>query len=114
LKYPFLILLLGMHVNIGVLMGLPLFSGAMIVADAAFLPDRFYQALGQLCRRTFLRTGGMGAEAPVGTAPAAVPPQTSPEQGSWPQPQRPLLRGSAAQAAERRPTSSAEVPAANE
>ncbi|WP_392964890.1 HTTM domain-containing protein [Streptomyces sp. LN245] len=77
LKYPVLVLLLGMHVNIAVLLGLPLFSGAMIVADAAFLPDRFYRALGRLWRRTFQRTGGMGAEAPVRTATAAVPSQPS-------------------------------------
>ena len=79
IKYPVLILLLGMHVNIAVLMGLPLFSGAMIVADAAFLPDRFYRSLGRLWRRTFRRTGGVGAKAPVGTTPAAVPPQPSAE-----------------------------------
>ncbi len=42
LKYPVLTMLLGMHLGIAVLMGLPLFSGAMIVADAVFLPDRFY------------------------------------------------------------------------
>ncbi|MFC9852931.1 HTTM domain-containing protein [Streptomyces prasinus] len=77
LKYPVLVLLLGMHVNIAVLMGLPLFSGAMIVADAAFLPDRFYRALGRLGRRAFQRTGGVGAGASVGTAPAVVPPQPS-------------------------------------
>jgi hypothetical protein len=29
-----------MHIGIAVLLGLPLFSGAMIVADAVFLPDR--------------------------------------------------------------------------
>jgi hypothetical protein len=43
-----------MHLGIAVLMGLPLFSAAMIVADAAFLPDRFYRSL----RRLRLRTGG--------------------------------------------------------
>lgn len=77
LKYPILLLLFGMHVNIAVLMGLPLFSGAMIVADAAFLPDRFYRALGRLGRRTFQRTGGMGDKALVGATPAAVPSQPS-------------------------------------
>jgi hypothetical protein len=77
MKYPVLILLFGMHVNIAVLMGLPLFSGAMIVADAAFLPDRFYRALGRLGRRAFQRTGGMGAETPAGTTPVLVPPQPS-------------------------------------
>ncbi|MEV4947672.1 HTTM domain-containing protein [Streptomyces sp. NPDC053755] len=82
-KYPVLVILLGMHVNIAVLMGLPLFSGAMIVADAAFLPDRFYRALGRRWRRAFRRTGRkgeqapVGAEAPAGAATAAVPPQPS-------------------------------------
>jgi hypothetical protein len=52
LKYPVLTMLLGMHVGIAVLLGLPLFSGAMIAADAVFLPDRFYRYLGQLWRRT--------------------------------------------------------------
>jgi uncharacterized membrane protein YphA (DoxX/SURF4 family) len=77
LKYPVLLLLLGMHVNIAVLMGLPLFSGAMIVADAVFLPDRFYRALGRLRRRGIRRTGITAEEASPdsGTTPAAVPPQ---------------------------------------
>ncbi|MFF1319578.1 HTTM domain-containing protein [Streptomyces sp. NRRL F-5140] len=78
LKYPVLILLLGMHVNIAVLMGLPLFSGAMIVADAVFLPDRFYRAAGRLWRRTVRRTGVTGAEDYPGTTPAAVPLQPVP------------------------------------
>ena len=39
LKYIVLCVLLGMHVGIAVLLGLPMFSGAMIVADAVFLPD---------------------------------------------------------------------------
>jgi uncharacterized membrane protein YphA (DoxX/SURF4 family) len=84
LKYPVLILLLGMHVNIGVLMGLPLFSGAMIVADAVFLPDRFYRAVGRLWRRTVRRAGVTGAEASPGTAPAAVPPQLGPAADAHP------------------------------
>lgn len=78
LKYPVLVLLLGMHVNIAVVMGLPIFSGAMIVADAVFLPDRFYRAVGRLWRRTVERTGVTGAGASPGTAPAAVPPQPGP------------------------------------
>ena len=52
LKYPVLAMLLVMHVGIAVFLGLPLFSGAMITADAVFLPDRFYRYLGQLWRRT--------------------------------------------------------------
>ncbi|MEU0344968.1 HTTM domain-containing protein [Streptomyces bobili] len=55
LKYPVLVMLLGMHVGIAVLMGLPLFSGAMIIADAVFLPDRFYTFLPRLCRRAVRR-----------------------------------------------------------
>jgi hypothetical protein len=51
LKYVVLAMLMGMHLAIAVLMGLPLFSGAMIIADAVFLPDRFYRFLGQAWRR---------------------------------------------------------------
>lgn len=64
LKYVLLVMLLGMHLGIAVLLGLPLFSTAMIVADAAFLPDRFYRAAAHLARgalthlRTRLRTRG--------------------------------------------------------
>lgn len=57
LKYPVLVMLLAMHIGIALLMGLPLFSGAMIVADAAFLPDRFYAALPASFRRAVLRSG---------------------------------------------------------
>ena len=55
LKYVFVTILLGMHLGIAVLLGLPLFSGAMIVADAVFLPNRFYQFLGRTWRRIFSR-----------------------------------------------------------
>jgi hypothetical protein len=57
LKYLFLAILVGMHLGIAVLLGLPLFSGAMIVADAVFLPDRFYRFLGGTGRRIFARAG---------------------------------------------------------
>ena len=74
LKYPVLAMLLGMHIGIAVLMGLPLFSGAMIVADAAFLPDRFYTFLPHLWRRVVRRTGSRrpapGRAAGSGTVPA--------------------------------------------
>ncbi len=55
LKYLFVAILLGMHLGIAVLLGLPLFSGAMIVADAVFLPDRFYRFLGRTWQRIFSR-----------------------------------------------------------
>ncbi|MGW5613619.1 HTTM domain-containing protein [Streptomyces sp. NPDC003877] len=78
LKYPVLTMLLGMHIGIAVLMGLPLFSGAMIVADAVFLPDRFYAFLPHLGRRVLRRTDG-GEPAPVREAGAgAVPAQGGP------------------------------------
>ncbi|MFD9445590.1 HTTM domain-containing protein, partial [Streptomyces sp. NPDC060006] len=57
---------------------LPLFSGAMIIADAVFLPDRFYRHLGHLLRRIvrWVHVGEAGA-SPRGE-PALVPPQPTP------------------------------------
>ncbi|MEU6950054.1 HTTM domain-containing protein [Streptomyces sp. NPDC046316] len=78
LKYPVLAVLLGMHIGIAVLMGLPLFSGAMIVADAVFLPDRFYTFLPHLWRRATQR--GMRRPAPGRTAGSgSLPSQGRPE-----------------------------------
>ncbi|MGW6919452.1 HTTM domain-containing protein [Kitasatospora sp. NPDC054939] len=76
LKYVVLAMLLGMHVGIAVLMGLPLFSGAMIVADAVFLPDRFYTAVGQLGRHAFRRPRGLDVTS--GARTLALPPQPDP------------------------------------
>jgi hypothetical protein len=75
LKLPVLTVLLGMHLGIALFLGLPLFSGAMIAADAVFLPDRFYRHLGQLWRRTTQRAeaGEPGTPSPGGLA--LVPPQ---------------------------------------
>lgn len=90
LKYPVLVALLGMHTGIALLMGLPLFSGAMIVADAAFLPDRFYAALPPLCRRAAQWTGlprpGASRRAPgAGSVPAqGRPGDPRPRHGSTP------------------------------
>lgn len=75
LKYPVLVMLLGMHIGIAVLMGLPLFSGAMIVADAVFLPDRFYMFLPRLWRQ---RTGMRRPAAGRAAASGSVPPQGRP------------------------------------
>ncbi|MFJ2398329.1 MULTISPECIES: HTTM domain-containing protein [unclassified Streptomyces] len=78
LKYPVLAMLLGMHLGIAVLMGLPLFSGAMIVADAVFLPDRFYVFLPRLCRRVGLRTGLWRPASSRATGAGSVPAQGGP------------------------------------
>ncbi len=73
LKYPVLTMLLGMHIGIAVLMGLPLFSGAMIIADAVFLPDRFWAAVGGLARRVLGRTE-VAQPVPAGTPEASDAP----------------------------------------
>ncbi|MFG2573262.1 HTTM domain-containing protein [Streptomyces sp. NPDC048481] len=78
LKYPVLAMLLGMHIGIAVLMGLPLFSGAMIVADAVFLPDRFYTFLPHLCRGVVRRTANGRPVPGRAASPTAVPAQGGP------------------------------------
>jgi hypothetical protein len=78
LKYPVLTMLLGMHLGIAVLMGLPLFSGAMIVADAVFLPDRFYTSTGRLWRCTGRAADGGRARLSTRGEPALVPSQLTP------------------------------------
>ena len=62
-----------MHIGIAVLLGLPIFSAAMIVADAAFLPDRFYRAAARAGRRV-LRRLRPAVSAPSGRTPL-VPPR---------------------------------------
>jgi hypothetical protein len=74
----YLTVLLGMHLGIAALMGLPLFSGAMIIADAAFLPDRFYRSLGRLRQRTGRWTHARETGAPAREGRALVPPQSAP------------------------------------
>ncbi|WTU05936.1 HTTM domain-containing protein (plasmid) [Kitasatospora sp. NBC_00070] len=75
LKYIVLTMLFGMHLGIAILMGLPLFSGAMIVADAVFLPDRFYKFLGELWRRAFRPPVTRGVAHSRHTGSPAVPAQ---------------------------------------
>ncbi|WP_419997585.1 HTTM domain-containing protein [Streptomyces boninensis] len=58
LKYPFLIALLGSHAAIAVLMGLPLFSAAMVIGDVVFLGDAFWIGAAVLMKR------GSGGSAP--------------------------------------------------
>lgn len=83
LKYPVLTILLGMHLSIAILMGLPLFSSAMIIADATFLPDRVYRAPGRLWQRADQWTHATETGAPPGTERVRVPSQAAPaSQGS--------------------------------
>ncbi|GAA4939020.1 HTTM domain-containing protein [Actinoplanes utahensis] len=64
LKYVVLAILCGMHLGIGVLMGLPFFSSVMILADAVFLPDRFFRSLPRIWHRVrHPRRRGAGAPA---------------------------------------------------
>jgi hypothetical protein len=55
LKYTVLALLVAMHVGIAVLLGLPTFSGAMIIADAVFLPDHLCARLTGIRPRSPMR-----------------------------------------------------------
>ncbi len=74
LKYVVLVMLLGMHLGIAVLLGLPIFSAAMIVADAAFLPDRFYRAAARTARRALTRLHRPTSRTPSPPVPV-VPSQ---------------------------------------
>ena len=47
LKYPALVILVGMHLSIAVLLGLPFFSLIMLIGDGIFLSDRVWQAVGR-------------------------------------------------------------------
>jgi hypothetical protein len=75
LKYVVLCLLLGMHIGIAVLLGLPVFSGAMIIADAVFLPDRFLLLLGQAIRRFLPWRSSAEGVSPRGLTGSLLPPR---------------------------------------
>jgi predicted DCC family thiol-disulfide oxidoreductase YuxK len=47
LKYPTLVVLVLMHLSIAILLGLPFFSGIMLIGDGIFLSDRVWQAIGR-------------------------------------------------------------------
>jgi hypothetical protein len=72
LKYVILAVVTGMHLGIAVVMGMPYFSGVMIVADAVFLPDRFYLFLARMWRRALHRRRGPAVPAQAGI-PAGEP-----------------------------------------
>lgn len=73
-KYVVLVLLIGMHVAIAVMLGLPVFSGAMIIADTVFLPDRFFQFLQRAWRARLSRPAGE-ATVPRARTGSLVPPR---------------------------------------
>jgi len=54
-KYVVLALLVGMHLGIGLLLGLPVFSLVMIVGDAVFLPDAFWKSAAGFVRNRIPR-----------------------------------------------------------
>ena len=99
LKYVFVTILLGMHLGIAVLLGLPLFSGAMIVADAVFLPDRFYRFLGRKWRQIFSRAapheGGALQAGAVGAVGGEMDFADEAEHQRAPAAERPRSRNSA-------------------
>jgi hypothetical protein len=55
LKYVVLAILIGMHAGIAVLLALPVFSAVMVLADAVFLPDRFFRHAAGTVRRVLRR-----------------------------------------------------------
>ena len=65
LKYVLLVILMGMHLGIALLIGLPIFSAVMILGDAVFLPDRFFRFLARRwkARRRKARRARRGAPA---------------------------------------------------
>lgn len=71
LKYVVLVVLLGMHIGIAVLLGLPVFSLVMVVGDSVFLPDAFWRAAGDRVR-VLVAARRTGRAAPA-TAPEIRP-----------------------------------------
>lgn len=67
LKHTLLLVLLGMHLSIAVLLGIPAFSATMIIGDSVFLPDAFRLAAGRCARRVAAR-GGTLRFRPAGPA----------------------------------------------
>jgi Vitamin K-dependent gamma-carboxylase len=55
LKYVVLAVLIGMHAGIAVLLALPVFSAVMVLADAVFLPDRFFRYAARTVKRVLRR-----------------------------------------------------------
>lgn len=52
LKYLALAVLMSMHINITILMGLPVFSLSMLIGDAILLPDAFWRFVARVVKTT--------------------------------------------------------------
>ncbi len=85
LKYPCLVALLGMHFSIAVVMGLPLFSAAMMVGDAVFLPEPAWRWVGGRVRRAMTRVPRLpvppALARPILDRPVPATPQSQEESG---------------------------------
>ncbi|MQY13575.1 hypothetical protein SRB5_37230 [Streptomyces sp. RB5] len=73
LKYPFLAALVASHAGIAVLMGLPLFSAAMVIGDAVFVPDRVWRALARRLRPDTAKPAVSAPPRPREPEPRSVP-----------------------------------------
>ncbi len=75
IKYVMVITLIGLHLGILVLLGLPTFSLAMIIGDFIFLPDSFWKLVGWRVRaaRTGMPLSGRRDSGAEETAPSRRP-----------------------------------------
>ena len=88
LKYALLVVLLGMHLSIAVLLGIPVFSVVMVIGDSVFLPDAFWLAAGRTARRAAarLRERTSSASRGGGAAGSAAGAAEKPEPVKVPEP----------------------------
>ncbi|RAJ66542.1 vitamin K-dependent gamma-carboxylase-like protein [Streptomyces sp. Amel2xB2] len=96
-KYVVLPMLLGMHVMIAVLLGLPFFSGAMIVADAVFLSDGFFTFLAGLRGRTGRQALASRQSSASAELPGSVVPGQYRAEGVTVGPESSAVRGASGQ-----------------
>jgi hypothetical protein len=80
LKYPCLVMLVGMHFSIAVVMGLPLFSAAMMVGDAVFLPTGLWLWVGRQVHGRVARLPRPGLLRPAPATPQSPEASVLPHQ----------------------------------
>ena len=76
MKYVVLVVLLGMHIGIAVLLGIPVFSLVMIVGDSVFLPDSVWRTAGERVRALVAARARRRAQAAVTPEPEPRPART--------------------------------------